>query len=385
MTAHVFVVDERTFPLHLRYQFAGTGAGQHSYMDFNGKADTNFHHSTENMLAGMIADVSRIRIGDKIIFYLQASAGMEGQFYGVFHANSAAFLDNENKQQFLLRALGKSLTFRALIEPDTVYPKGVTEWHALDEIRHLNAPYQMLWSLIYRKLKGNRGCTMITPYEANMLCRLIRERNEGRPLSRAKQALDFDANNREIIVSDKPASDFQYSGNRKEFSLLPRIVKKDAKGQSFEALLQAHIVQHLGRAGDSLSQILLENAELEWLGNEVSCGVGMQRIDIMLSYSESGGGMRHVMPIELKAVPASEGNIRQIQRYVDWIQQYYIPNRRSVISPVLLTKKGGVTDNLRECIHNFNRENADDICKPLRMVEFSVAGSAIDYDEIVVS
>ena len=27
MTARVFIVDGKTFPLHLRYQFAGTGAG----------------------------------------------------------------------------------------------------------------------------------------------------------------------------------------------------------------------------------------------------------------------------------------------------------------------------------------------------------------------
>ena len=384
MTAHVFVVDEQTFPLHLRYQFAGTGAGEHAYMDFNGREDTDFHHSTENMLVGMIADISRIRAGDKVIFYLQASAGVEGQFYGVFRAVSTAFLDNDDEQQFLLQDLGKSLTFRVLTEPDDVYPKGVTEWHALDEIQHLKAPYQMLWSLIYRKLKGNRGCTMITPYEEDMLCRLIRERNKGQPLSPGTHAFDFNADSGEITVDSDPASDFQYSGSKVGFSLLPRIVEKDTKGQSFEPHLQSHIVQHLGLPEDPLTRILLEDAEPEWLGNEVSCGVGMQRIDIMLSYNGGEGGMRHVMPIELKAVPASEDNIRQIQRYVDWTKQYYIPNCRSIISPVLLTKEGGVTDGLRERIRAFNRENAGDISKPLRMIEFSVTNNGIDYREITV-
>ena len=380
MTAHVFIVGERTFPLHLRYQFAGTGADDCFRIDFNGKGSTNFHHTKENNLVNMIADISRIRVGDKVIFYLQSV----GRFYGIFRAKSTAFLDNEDKQQYLLQDLGKSLTFRALIEPDDVYPKGVTEWHALDEIQHLNAPYQLLWSLIYRKLRGKRGCTMITPYEEERLCRLIRERNEGRTLSCGKQALDFDVDSWEIVASDKPAASFQYSGSRDEFSLFPRIVEKDDKGQVFEAHLQAHIVGDLGLPGDSLTQLLLENAELEWLGNEVYCGVGMQRIDMMLSYSAGGNGMRHVMPIELKAVPASEWNIQQIQRYVDWIQQYYIPNHRSIISPVLLTKEGDMTNNLREYIRNFNRANADDICKPLRMVEFSVTDSKIDYSEIAI-
>ena len=383
MTAHVFIVDDKTLPLHLRYQFAGTGAGEHSRMDFNGAAKTDFHHSTENMLAGMIADVSRVRLGDKVIFYLQQKPGEEGRFYGMFRAKGPAFLDNGGKRQFLREELGKSLTFRVRIAPDKVYPQGVTEWHALDEIRHIRAPYQMLWSLIYRKLKGNRGCTMITPYEEEALCGLIREQSNCKPLPCGGRVLDLDSASREIVVRRDSLSAFAYTGNAENFSLLPRIVEKNARRRSFEVHLQAHIVGEFGTAGDSLSRILLGKAKPEWLGNEVSCGVGMQRIDLMVSYAEGGNGMRHVMPIELKSVKASADNLRQIQRYVDWIRQYYIPNRRSVISPVLIAKAGGALPAaFAERVRRFNRENAGDICKPLRMVEFSVNDNGIHYEEI---
>ena len=380
MTAHVFIVDERTFPLHLRYQFAGTGALKNSHIDFNGEADTNLHPSTERMLVNMVADISRIRDGDRVIFYLQKKGREDGQFYGIFRAKGIAFIDNDDNQQFLRPDLGKSLTFRVLIEPEDIYPKGVTEWHALDEIQHLNAPYQMLWSLIYRKLKGHRGCTMITPYEEEMLCRLIHEKNQEHTLSCGGQSLDFDGETWEVSASGRKASDFPYTGGREDISIFPRIKEKNDHGQSFEPHLQAHITKTFGTTEDSLAQILLKNAEVEWLGNEVSCGVGMQRIDIMISYTDTDSGMRHIMPIELKAVEASEGNIHQIQRYVDWIQQYYIPNHHSIISPVLLAK-GNPPPSLMSPIRQFNHENAGGICEPLRVITFSVSDNRINYNE----
>ena len=243
---------------------------------------------------------------------------------------------------------------------------------------------------------------MVTPYEEDMLRRLIHDENQGQPLSHNGRSLDFDADRREIVARDNPAAAFPYTGSREKFSLLPRIAEKNARGRSFEAHLQAHIVGNCGNANDPLSRILLGNSKLEWLGNEVSCGVGMQRIDLMLSYTEESSGMRHVMPVELKTEHASADNIRQVQRYVDWIRQYYIPNHRSVISPVLLTKglstademslalsgafptDGASPDNLAESIRRFNNQNAGDICKPLRLVKFSVTDTGIEYDEITV-
>ena len=82
--------------------------------------------------------------------------------------------------------------------------------------------------------------------------------------------------------------------------------------------------------------ILGETTDFEWLGNEVSCGVGMQRIDVMVS--TTANDQRVLIPIELKAVEADTINIKQIQRYIDWIEQYYTPNRQSDIQPVLISR-----------------------------------------------
>ena len=99
-------------------------------------------------------------------------------------------MDNNDSNQFLKQELIKSLTFRTLLEPYEVYAKGVTEWEALDEIKYIQSPNQMLWSLIYRKLKGNRGNTMITIYESERLFKLLRDKNNRKKLT--EQNFTFD-------------------------------------------------------------------------------------------------------------------------------------------------------------------------------------------------
>ena len=63
---HVFIVNERTFNIHLQYMFAGTG-----YSTFqptlNSLLPAKYTH--ENTFTGMIADISKVRNGDKVLFY----------------------------------------------------------------------------------------------------------------------------------------------------------------------------------------------------------------------------------------------------------------------------------------------------------------------------
>src|SRR3990167_4356049 len=273
MTTHVFIVDSTTFKLHLEYLFAGTGARDNK-IDFNDNPDTSLHATTENMLIGMIADGSRIRRGDQIIFYLQQEFSkkiFEGKFFGIFKAkNDWSFLDNNDRQQYLKDELEKSLTLRTLIEPYKVYAEGVTEWEALDEIKNMTSPNQMLWSLIYRKLKGNRGNTMITIYESERLCQLIRDKNGRQILEAASGGLSFDQETQLIVLTNDSVN--TYNGRKEDINLLPRLVAKYRADTSFETHLQAYIVRNIGKGlNQSLDNCILgENLEFEWLGNEVS-------------------------------------------------------------------------------------------------------------------
>src|SRR3989344_8081565 len=201
------------------------------------------------MLVGMTADASRIRQGDNIIFYLQMKSAekiFEGKFFGIFKAKEDwSFLDNNDGNQYLKNELGKSLTFRTLIDPVKVYAEGVTEWEALGEIKNMTSPNQMLWSLIYRKLKGNRGNTMITIYESERLCQLIRDKNSRQDINFDNHKLSFDQNEQKIILTTENTND--YSGRNDEINLLPRLIAKYEAGKSFETHLQAYIVRNIDR------------------------------------------------------------------------------------------------------------------------------------------
>lgn len=370
MTTHVFIVDYNTFKYHLEYMFAGTGAGD-NFIDFNSVGTTNLHYATENNLLGMIADISRIRIGDNVVFYLQQDYSKdiyEGKFYGIFRVRRLGFLDNNDGGQFLINELQKSLTFRILIEALEVYANGVTEWEALDEIKNICSPNQMLWSLIYRKLKGNRGNTMITIYEFERLYQLIREKNNYIPL--VGQNFTFDLYTQQIIQTQQYNI---YSGRIEPICILPRLLAKYERGHQFETHLQAYILQNI-------EQIFGNN--FEWIGNEVSCGVGMQRIDIMISKTQNL--TKICMPIELKSCEAYPEITTQIQRYVDWIRQYYLPNRQSDLVPVLISrqildKSSQYFSNLIAEFQNFNVINNIN----LKYIEFTIENNSINFSEIV--
>jgi len=382
-TTHVFIVDTTTFKYHLEYLFAGTGA-KDNIIDFNNNPDTSLNHTTENNLVGMIADSQRVRKGDFVIFYLQQNYSVkvwEGKFYGIFKVKEdLSFLDNNDSNQFLKQELIKSLTFRTLLEPFEVYSKGVTEWEALDEIKYIQSPNQMLWSLIYRKLKGNRGNTMITIYESERLFKLLRDKNNRQILS--GQKFTFNVQTQEI---NQYNTTHNYTGRKEKINILPRLIKKYKDNKAFETHLQAYIVQNIGRKTNiSLDHNLLNGWTIEWLGNEVSCGVGMQRIDVMLSLVN--GNIKIVLPIELKSVEASTENVIQIQRYVDWLEQYYIPNRISDIQPVLISKKiSNKTSinykNIIESFKQFNKKN--NRCMPIKYIEYELEDNNLIFQEII--
>lgn len=377
---HVFIVNDNTFKFHLEYMFAGTGADD-KFIDFNCKSNSKLPHGTQRNLVGMMADGMRIRKGDYVIFYLQATSNHEGKFYGVFETtDNGIFLDNNDKKQFLKKALEKSLTFRTLIKPinNYVFSQGVTEWEALDDISNIKTPQGMIWSLIYRKLKGNRGNTMITLYECTHLTDLISQKNDRIPLIiKHNQGLTYNKNTGEIETTEAIKA---YSGRKEPINVLPRLIDKYNKKQAYEVFLQMYITQNIGLGTNKSLDVAFNTKEnkIEWIGNEVSCGVGMQRIDILLSLKKTNESI--VLPIELKAVGASMDNIRQIKRYMDWLMLYYYPNSPCALQPVLLCKKcEKLSDEIRD---EFVKIKKNYKSLPLLYIEHYVKNNNIIFERI---
>lgn len=96
---------------------------------------------------------------------------------------------------------------------------------------------------------------------------------------------------------------------------------------------------------------------------------------------------RILIPVELKAVEADEKNIIQIQRYIDWIEQYYIPNRQSDIQPVLVAKK--ITDKqsntYQRLVDSFNRFNQanNNRCARLKFIEFDLDNDDLSFEIVL--
>lgn len=353
---HVFVVNDVTFKYHLEYLFAGTCARQNP--DF--LEDSEYRNSLnkndgvtpkqELSICGMIADVSRIRPGDKVIFYLTQTAEHEGMFFGVFAVTGKAFFDS-NKDNYLGHQLAVNLNFRVILSPDIVYAKGVSERDALDSLIGISHPSQMCWSLIYRKLKGKRGCTMITDYEAYRLVNLIKKANNGRKLKSKCFTYDNELNQ---ITSNEQRN--PYIGTKSKLDIKDRMLVKAERQNKYEAHLQAYVLQHIDKK--PLKDLLNIDINVPlWIGNEVSCGVGMQSIDIMTQHCTKKDVYINV--VELKCVEPYDGILdKQLPKYENWILDYISPlyqEKHVHIRPIIIAKSFGRKEQTERFVQKCQR------------------------------
>lgn len=297
MRTHVFIVNDKTFPSHLQYQFAGTGA----------------KNKDEDI--SLLADIRRVRVGDFVIFYIEATKKVKGGFYGVFKiADQTPLVFHTPGPNGFQPNLGKKLIYRTLIAPYEVYSEGVPEWEALDKLPVYATEIQ--WSLIYRKLKAKRGCTPLLPWEAQRLMDMIRNKNKGKPIANTQFSggFDWDITNRRIITTPiKRGYPFPRNFN---FNVVSEICKLQMQKRAYEAHLQLYFTENIG-INANLNPITGNN--IIWFGNEVACGVGMQKIDILTICQY--GDKKEYRIIELKHKPVQPEIVEQIEYYVNWASQ----------------------------------------------------------------
>lgn len=379
MTTHILIVDKNTFNQHLQYLFIGTGNGEPFMMNGIGKTSKRFNPTKEKNQFGMLADFNRLRIGDYVIFYLQQKGNIGG-FFGLFKVASLPFIHSNHNDKY--PNLTKELEYRALIKPCNVYESPVSEWEALDDIKQIQSPFQMLWSLIYRKLKGNRGNTMITLYESERLIYLLMQKNNQKSLKLKKnESLVYNKNTNQIEITN--GSFKKYEEKRKNINIINRIVYKNRCNHKYETHLQAYITQYIGtNKNKTLDNSILSNKEkVIWIGNEVSCGVGMQRMDIVIVTESNAQQINNLYIIELKCCKMEPEHVRQMYRYVDWIYQYYIPNKPSIVQPILITK--GNSENLEEIkkeTAKFNSYTTKRNVKSLRFINYKIEDNNIIFE-----
>lgn len=325
---HIFVVNERTFKIHLEYMFAGTGYSNNipDFIETEKSVTTADYY--EKTFVSMIADISKVRENDLVAFYVTGCK----KIFGFFKAVSVPFY-NSASDDYLGEKLGRYLPFRIRLKPFMVFSEGITEHQALDDIYNIEHPYQMCWSLIYRKLTAMRGCSFVTDFEYLNISSLISITNENKPLYAEHYTYDYQ---QQIIVkSDKAHC---YVGNtRMGLDIKKRLL---CVTNSHEAHLQAYITQNHDKS--PLRELLYpDNFRKIWMGNEVVCSVGEQRIDI-LSVVETKEKY-YIRIIELKDETPSKDIVEtQIQWYIRWVAQYLAPlmnDKEVVVIPTIIAKK----------------------------------------------
>ncbi|UUM20109.1 MULTISPECIES: hypothetical protein [unclassified Mycoplasma] len=354
--AHVFIVNEQTFKVHLEYMFAGTG-NSISDINFlvNKSENTQAGTQMENIAISMLSDLERIRIGDDIIFFVTGIS----RFFGIFKATSEVYIDNV-KNNYLQNELGKTLTYRIDIKPDIVFQHGISEFELLDSLNEIRMPQDMCWSLIYRKLKGERGCTPIKDYEFKRFKKLISKNNK---ILQGKH-FTYDSTKKIIVPSAKTNA---YLG--KKLNPLPtafdNLIFKFGAKKAFENYVQLWTLNTL-KTNPHI--ILDKKIPLKWIGNEVSCGVGMQKIDCMTIQEENDN--IYISLIELKDETIKPDSIvLQIERYLKWILDYLVPiyqyeGKKITIDPIIIgvgyktpRKQSEVFEKLNKYIFKHNNKN----------------------------
>lgn len=323
--AHIFIVNEKTLNIHLKYMFAGTGAANRT-CDF---LLTTENSDDEKTLVGMIADISRIREGDNVIFYLQQGYGHEGTFFGSFKVKGKPFLCDG---LYLGDELGKKLIFRVKLECDEVYPIGVTERESLDSLENIQHPYELCWSLIYRKLKGNRGCTMITNYEYDKIMEKIRKINNYKKIT--EKYLEY---NKEKNIIEASKEKNEYTGRIFSLDVEQRLKYKIKENKSCEAYLQAYIMQNY----DDMAKLFMKKLNVSWIGNEMSCGVGMQSIDIVFVQEDESNAYIYICELKDEELYKNCGIINQVKKYIGWMKDYIVPtySKNVILCPIIICKK----------------------------------------------
>jgi len=345
MRTHIFVVNQDTFTAHLQYMFAGTSSG---------KKDWNI---------SLLADVKRARAGDKVIFYYE----MIG-FYGIFKIKENINRDDDklvvyyDKDNYCEGALNRKLLYRVMIEPDEVFSDPVSEWDALEKLP--GNPRDIIWSLIYRKMKAGRGCSTVTPKEAERLIDLIKKCNKGNSII---NPVNLTWKNGKIIKGDGKNKKYNIS-NAEVVDIEEYIYSK----RGTETYLQAYFTENAGISHldyTTFSDICGRSYEIMWIGNEFYCGVGMQKIDI---FTITNDEERKYRVIELKTKEDTRIN-NQLDRYIKWCREYISDTSMDNLLPIIVIPQS-VSDSYKDMLKStiipeFNKSHREE-CKNVEWYEF---------------
>ena len=325
MNYHLFIVDEISLKFHLEYGFVGTGS-------------SNTHFNIE-----LWKDIARLKTDDKIVFYVQSLK----KFYGFFEVISNPFFDaNYYLQPNPMPYLGDNqikLQYRALIRPYQVFQNGIDEFDLVDILPQNSR--DILWNVLYRKLKAARGCSPLFENEFNIIFQKISHINHNQSLN----SHNFTFSNNQI---QPIRQNINYLGNQNNFNIKQSILNNDHK----ESHLHTILIQYLNQQQNT-----------QWLGNEVYSGAGMQAMDILTIDN------RNVFNIyEIKKDEIPNNITLQIKKYIDWLQHRFQCFDSNAYQPIVIGKQINGQQKINNRIDEFNQFNNLCVSLPIIYIEYVI-------------
>ncbi len=345
---HLFVVDENSFKYHIEYGFVGTG------------------NSTNSFNIGLWKDITRLKVNDKVIFYVQKVK----KFFGIFKVTTPPFFDAsippylQNQPLNIVTNSNTNiyLKYRALITNDEAFAKGIEEFELLD-ILPPNTE-NILWSILYRKLKGGRGNSPLFKMEFDIIRDKLLLLN-GNSLNNP----NLTYSNGKIIVGYNN----NYSGSR--------VINVDIRNSILtnnynEHYLHALLLEHLPP--------IIWGRDIKWIGNEVYSGAGMQAIDLLSIERIEEQDIFNIIEVKQTEIPPNITN--QIAKYISWLKHRFNNHVVERYQPILfgapITRSNSINSKMNRRIMEFENFNSENISKPIKYFEYRIANNNFYIDEI---
>ncbi len=335
MNYHLFIVDELSLKYHLEYGFVGTGRASNEFS------------------IGLYKDLCRLKNNDKIIFYVQGTK----KFYGIYQVVGKPFYESAESaylQPIPLNILNSknveiTLRYRCLIEPFEVYQYGINEFDLVDILP--NNTVDVLWSVLYRKLKGARGNSPLFEREFNIIRNKINLINNDRTID----GISFTFENNQILQNSLN----RYMGTTTDsISLNKFFLENEYSEDHIHALMLKHT-----------PSIIFSN-QIDWIGNEVSCGAGMQSMDILFI----NNNIFNILEIKKGKIPLNIGE--QVSKYIYWLNNRFNNHNIKCFQPIILgekininTKSNSIMITRRNKIIEFNNLA---ISLPIKYYEYEI-------------
>lgn len=210
----------------------------------------------------------------------------------------------------------------------------------------------MCWSLIYRKLGANRGCTMITDAEFNLFKNRLSSISNNKRLN--SSGFSYDKQTQKITETSIVNN---YHGNKKNVNqcLYNNMYARYTDCKAFEHYLQYLTISIL--KSTDYKDILKNNQPVTWIGNEVMCSVGEHRIDAFAI--QETDKVVDISIIELKQTTIPKTIIQQLAQYIYWVKYYISPtylrkNKQVNIYPIIISSdsKSNARDKTKQKLKN---------------------------------